>query len=577
MPTKETAPELADAADVLSDQLRSQLERMSSQIERHIETLDRRFLARLEKSGFDEAQRTALSAITFGSAARILAGGRPALEFIEQVEYSGRRLAKLNLPPSVIVEALQEYDRLLSAKLKQILPDELANFQWVREQLHFGVILTLNNAYYQVREAETQAFYELFRAELESRSLDDLLEKFLATLLDVCQADAGRIDLFNESEREWISHVSGPPTEGGATTTNPRLRLDQVSRPRFIDCKKAPATSFLDESWKTRYASCWSLPLAKDGRLAGVMQFGFQRFYEWLPRERDILAAAAERCLMAAEKTRLMEHLAASEEQIRQLAEHMLHVEEMERRRISRELHDEAGQSLLCIRLQMELLEQSLPESETETRRKLREARDLTERTILEMRRLIAALSPAVLEQLGLGAALRQLVARFQRLHPIHVKLGLSRLGGLPQNSEIIVYRLVQECFNNIGKHSKATTVNVSVTTADGVLRLNVEDNGVGFVVEEAFARRDSFGLSGMRERVALLGGRFQVRSIPNGSKKDRGTKISIELPISTSGTVARLRNGVEDNSRVRVNQGENQGISLSRCAMSGPIQGGKR
>ena len=160
------------------------------------------------------------------------------------------------------------------------------------------------------------------------------------------------------------------------------------------------------------------------------MQFGFSKSYEWLPREQELLAAAAERCLMAAEKARLMEDLAAREEQVRQLAEHMLHVEEMERRRISRELHDEAGQSLLCIRLQMELLEQAIPSEHAEWIGKLREARDLTERTILEMRRLIAALSPAVLEQLGLGAAMRQLVNRFRRLHPIRVKLLLGRLGG---------------------------------------------------------------------------------------------------------------------------------------------------
>src|SRR5712672_3724161 len=156
----------------------------------------------------------------------------------------------------------------------------------------------------------------------------------------------------------------------------------------------------------------------------------------------------------------------------------------MERRRISRELHDEAGQSLLCIRLQMELLEQSLPESELATKEKLRDARDLTERTILEMRRLIAALSPAVLEQLGLGAALRQLVNRFQRLHPCRVKLQLSKLGAQPQQIEIIAYRLVQECFNNIGKHSAARLVNISLASADGILKLMVEDNGVGFNVQ---------------------------------------------------------------------------------------------
>jgi signal transduction histidine kinase len=552
LPTNELAPELADAADVLSDQLRSQLQRMSAMLESHVEKLDQRFQSKLEKHGYAPQQRAALAAITFGSAARILAGGQPALKFIEQVEYSGRRLAKLNLPPSAIVEALQEYDLLLTAKLRRLVKEAPAdeglhaNFQWVREQIHFCVILTLNNAYYQVREAETEAFYELFRVELESRNLDELLERFLATLVGVCGADAGRIDLLSESGNDWISVVTAPDT--AASPVNGELKRASIRKPRFFDCRTAPVTSFLDAAWKSQYESCWSIPLSKDGRMAGVMQFGFRRFYEWLPREQELLAAAAERCLMAAEKTRLMEHLAASEEQIRQLAEHMLHVEEMERRRISRELHDEAGQSLLCIRLQMELLEQALPESEHESRQKLREARDLTERTILEMRRLIAALSPAVLEQLGLGAALRQLVARFQRVNPIHVKLSLTRLGGLPQKIEVIVYRLVQECFNNIGKHSQATTVNVSVTTADGLLRLNVEDNGVGFVVEEALARRDSFGLSGMRERVALLGGCFRVMSFPRplektgrapGSKKDRGTKISIELPISTEGGVS--------------------------------------
>jgi signal transduction histidine kinase len=285
---------------------------------------------------------------------------------------------------------------------------------------------------------------------------------------------------------------------------------------------------------------CWSIPLAANGRTAGVMQFAFSKPYEWLPREQELLAAAAERCLMAAEKARLMEDLAASEEQIRQLAEHMLHVEEIERRRISRELHDEAGQSLLCIRLQMELLEQALPAEHSEWISKLKEARDLTERTILEMRRLIAALSPAVLEQLGLGAALRQLVNRFRRLHPSRVRLLLGRLRRLPQHTEIIVYRLVQECCNNIAKHSGASSVNISVSSADGWVRLAVEDNGVGFNVEEALARKDSFGLSGMRERVALLGGRFEVHSFPrNGKpspdrkKKGRGTRISIILPVA--------------------------------------------
>ena len=549
MQLTEISPELADAADVLSDQLRVHLHRLAEFLLPHAENLDRRFLAKLKEREFEPRQfepriRSALASLTPGAAARILANGQPPLKFIEQVEYNGRRLAKLNLPPSSIVEALQEYDRLLTPLLRKLLPNEYANFQWVREQLHFCVILTLNNAYYQVREAETQAFYDLFRVELESRNLDELLRRFLETLVEVCNADAGHLYLLNDKRSAWVLRAKAESGAPNVLTVvevpNRPAKLRMLAKSRQINPGNGSSRALLEPSWKGQFQVCWSIPLAAGGRTAGVMQFGFSKPYEWLPREQALLAAAAERCLMAAEKARLMEDLAAREEQVRQLAEHMLHVEEIERRRISRELHDEAGQSLLCIRLQMELLEQALSPEHTEWIRKLREARDLTERTILEMRRLIAALSPAVLEQLGLGAALRQLVNRFRRLHPIRVRLLLSRLGRLPQHTEIIIYRLVQECFNNIAKHSQASNVNISVNSSDGWVRLAVEDNGVGFRVEEALARKDSFGLSGMRERVALLGGRFEVRSHPrsgNGSpdraRKGRGTKILIRLPVA--------------------------------------------
>src|SRR6185295_16112833 len=104
-----------------------------------------------------------------------------------------------------------------------------------------------------------------------------------------------------------------------------------------------------------------------------------------------------------------------------------------ERRRISRELHDEAGQSLLVIRLQLEMLERELPVTASVLHSKLLETRDVTEKTIIEIRRIIAALSPSVLEQLGLSAALRQLTSRFRRVHSARVKLHLStKISRLP-------------------------------------------------------------------------------------------------------------------------------------------------
>jgi signal transduction histidine kinase len=288
--------------------------------------------------------------------------------------------------------------------------------------------------------------------------------------------------------------------------------------------------------------------------LAGVIQFGFIRPYDWLPREQELLTAAAERCIRAIEKARMMENLAYQQTQIRRLAERMMHVEEAERRRISRELHDQTGQDLLCIRLQMEMIEQEMPEETAEWRNRLTGVRDLTEKTILEIRRLIAALSPAVLEQLGLAPAIRQLITRFRNRHNAKVRFHAGRLGLLPKNLEVIVYRLVQECLNNIVKHSQCSNVNISVHSADGILRLDVEDDGVGFQVEEALMKRDSFGLAGVRERVALLGGVCSIESAQAKNSRGKpdiksirakelrgnrvlsfptGTKICIELPIS--------------------------------------------
>ena len=102
----ELSPGLADAADVLSDQLHAHLQRLASLLAPHAASLDRRFLAHLKKRGFGPKIRIALNALTPGSAARILDAGKPALKFIEQVEYHGRRLAKLNLPPASVAEAL---------------------------------------------------------------------------------------------------------------------------------------------------------------------------------------------------------------------------------------------------------------------------------------------------------------------------------------------------------------------------------------------------------------------------------------------------------------------------------------
>ena len=331
--------------------------------------------------------------------------------------------------------------------------------------------LILTRSYVDVREAEVALFEELFRAELESAGLADTLRRFEVALKAYARADAASI------RYPYPVTSSRPKCEPGETTI-------------------------------------WTVPLNYDG----VILLRFNKHYPWLPRELDVLRIAAERCLAAGEK-------AHREEQSRRLAGTLTEVAERERRRISQELHDEAGQSLLVIRLSLEMLEQALDGPE---RDRARDARLMTERVVNEIRRILSALSPEVLTKLGLAAAVRQLSSRLRWVEPARVSMQVSDLPRLPEKLELVVYRLAQECLNNAARHAGAKNVTVSLDLADGNIRLNVRDDGRGFEAAGVMDKPDSFGLAGMRDRVALLGGRMDVASRPG-----RGTAIAIALPAN--------------------------------------------
>ncbi len=507
MPSPATPPGLANAADVLSGQLRVHLGKLFLLLRPHEARISRRFRSWLRARHYDARQVKALCGITPAAAAALMNARTPAA-FFEQVEYNGRRLAKLDVAPGQVVDALRHYDSLLDPALGRLPPAAVRDLEWARSQLQFCIVLALNNAFYQVREAEARTFYELADAGSQAGSLQDLIGRYLQILKTFCRADAARLQLFPAG------------TEPAARTAA------SLARPRFLDGARGRKW-ILDASLRRRYRCFWSIPLLREGCLAGVMQFGFKGQYRWLPRELQLLCAAAERCLRAAERVKLMADLAGREEQVRCLGEHMMRIEEEERRRISRELHDETGQSLLCIRLQLELLERLAPDG---LRGRVVEIRKLTEHTIIEIRRIIAALSPAVLEQLGLAAALRQLTNRFRGLYPGRVRLQISAsLPRLSRETETTAYRLVQECYHNIAKHSQASTVNISLRSTDELLRLSVHDDGVGFETGKA-PGRNSTGLRGMTERVAILGGRFEIRS-----RVHHGTTITADLPLGTT------------------------------------------
>ena len=207
-----------------------------------------------------------------------------------------------------------------------------------------------------------------------------------------------------------------------------------------------------------------------------------------------------------------------------ELSRHLFRAQEEERRRISRELHDGTGQGLMVLRLYLGMLagDSQSPEAQF----KIQEALKLLDVTIEDLRRIISRLAPRTLEDLGLLAAIRKEVQDVSRSTGLKAQLDLPEdLDRLSHELEVTIYRSLQEALHNIAKHAQAQNFSVELEQRGGAIYLRVADDGVGFS-RKRNSRYGAFGLLGLRERIAALGGRVQVRS-----RRERGTSISITLP----------------------------------------------
>lgn len=207
---------------------------------------------------------------------------------------------------------------------------------------------------------------------------------------------------------------------------------------------------------------------------------------------------------------------------------HLVFVQEEERHRIARDLHDGIGQSIWSLLVGLQGL-RALPALEP-ARGPLDELLRQTTLTLDEVRRLSRQLRPLVLDELGLNAALERDAADFSQAHGIVVKLYVRNLHRLPGEIETATYRIVQEALTNIARHAAARKVSIVVERKAGFLEAIVEDDGRGFD-SEAVLRSPvpgrHFGLCSMRERAALLGGAVTIDTAPGN-----GTLIRVQLPL---------------------------------------------
>jgi PAS domain S-box-containing protein len=221
---------------------------------------------------------------------------------------------------------------------------------------------------------------------------------------------------------------------------------------------------------------------------------------------------------------------------LERLSARLIHAQEEERKRISHELHDEIGQALTGISINLAEVEKGLsPTLAQSASERLAETRSLADRLLEQVRELSLDLRPAMLDDLGLVPTLRWYVKRFAKRANIDVELDASGFEERPAAEvETAIYRVVQEGLTNIARHANASRVSVRLAREEAKVSASIEDDGVGFDVQDVAAPETldaGVGLTGIHERISSLGGRVDVASRPG-----QGTRVKVEIPLHRQG-----------------------------------------
>jgi PAS domain S-box-containing protein len=224
-------------------------------------------------------------------------------------------------------------------------------------------------------------------------------------------------------------------------------------------------------------------------------------------------------------------HLQETNSRLHELTKQMMTTLEEERRMISRELHDEAGQALTALKMYIELILKGVSADAIELRQRISEAVKLTAQALNDIRRLAQDLRPPGLDALGLNFTLEDFCYEFSKRVGLEIKYQGCSLPVLSGIVRISLYRFLQEALTNVVKHAKASSVQVYLDYHHGQISLAVKDNGIGFELNNVKIKPKGIGLVGMGERLAMLGGFLAIDSKPG-----QGTRLKATIPWEVAG-----------------------------------------
>lgn len=281
--------------------------------------------------------------------------------------------------------------------------------------------------------------------------------------------------------------------------------------------------------FSTHIRSWMGVPLRVHEQATGLFSIDKAEPNFFTARHAAAAAAVAPHAAIAIENARLFQELSAAESQLRQLSAHVIQVQEAERQRIGRELHDHAGQAILAMRAELQILARQMPPSAAQAQTQLAKVDSILRTTARDLRLLSHELRSHLLDELGLKSALQQQIQDLKERFGIHAELIATGSGKrYPRAIELAAFRIAQEALTNVARHAQAKYVRVELVEAAEYVRLTIQDDGVGFAIERT--RNDgTLGLIGMRERAVVANGIFEITSHPG-----TGTRIVVEFPIAT-------------------------------------------
>ena len=337
-------------------------------------------------------------------------------------------------------------------------------------------------------------------------------------------------------ERIRISLREGPESRGPTGTAVREGKYD-ICNDIANDPRMSP---WREEALPRGYRSSGSFPLRVGSEVIGslTMYAGEPGFFT--DEEISLLESLAHDVSFAMEsleregqRRQAEEALKESEERLRYLASQLIYAQETERKRISLELHDDLGQILMVLKLQVREIDKGLPADFRELRECCADLGNNLDEVIENMRHLSRDLRPSILIDLGLPAALRHLAEEFSKYHDIKLSLKMDHIKSLfTAAEEINLYRIFQESLTNIVKYAQATRIGITIKKHKGQVTFRVDDNGRGFDRDHILAKdasRRGLGLAAMEERVRMLGGTLEI-----SSQEGQGTSITFVVPVRT-------------------------------------------